>query len=111
MSEATKPAEAPKPKRCYPFVCVGQSILWYPSGKRTRLPTPAVVVEVGEKCLSLRVTHLNSDLTQRYDGVFHVDDPGANEHHRNDTGGWEHTAYDNALYAKIPSLGQWPGEK
>ena len=89
-------------------MCVGKSVLYYPSGNTQLEPIPATVLAVGEYGLDLLFRPNQSEYLYEQSGVRHVDDKTANEIIRMESGGWDFTEDDIRLYTLRPELGAWP---
>ncbi len=97
-----------KKVRTFPYVAVGQTVVWYHHGKPSMPPHPAVVAEVGERNIVVKVLYAVSDITGQHSGCYHVGAAGVNPGHREETGGWDLTDADKRLRAIHPELNDWP---
>lgn len=91
-------------------MCVGKTVLYYPSGNTQLHPLVAFVEKVGESGVDLLFRSNYSEYLSGVSGCRHVDDRSANEAIRMESGGWDFTEDDVRLYLARPELGMWPEE-
>lgn len=91
---ATPPAQKPAATAAKPYVMphayTGMNVLWYHGGARGHAPFAGLVTDVGDRTVNV-VVFDNTGRMNCLIGCRHMDDPGAVQHDRVNSGGWDYT--------------------
>lgn len=90
------------------YLHIGMSVLWWPNANEKHPPRAATVTSIGNNAIDLALIDPDSDRLVHVTACHHMSSRHITPQVREETGGWDHTPTQNAIFALAPDFAEYP---